>query len=894
MEKFRKKAVKALPYIIAPAAVMLILLINYYQNHIFPFGKGTVAWCDMTQQVIPLLIDLKDILAGKSGVFLNLQNAGGMNLWGVIFFFLASPFSLLVMFVKKTDMIYFVNILVMLKLMTCSVTSVFFLKKRITKLSATWCVILSIMYAFSGYAMLYYQNVIWLDMMYLFPLLMYSYGELIERKRIAPYTAVLTLMMIVNYYISYMIVIFTLMFMGIITYRYRSERKYRQGTVYFIIGSALGAFLSAVVWLPCFAQYLSSGRREGIFSEIKGTTFFTQHETTLPTVMLSAVVIVIIAAALIDARPRSKKQNTYLILTLLMTLPLIIEPINMMWHTGTYMSFPSRYGFISEYMLIITASLFITDDENRAVKPNKSCDNLPLMGCLMLILYSFTKFVLNYTSWNREMLSAYTRSLWGDKNSFHAMLQLFVMAALVYLIFFGFYKKGYLSKDLLSVFCAVMIAAEAFSNVSVYVTMPNKNNPKRAQNQRAVVDLADRIDDDSGFYRVSTGEKYFDVNLVGSMGYNSISHYTSLTSEDYMFMMKKLGYSSYWMEVGSYGATELSDALMNIKYNIRKGKAGDDAVYSNDKYVIEPKDIYLPSGLVLDKELKGAEKLPKAERGEIQQFVYENTLGDEGDELITFYECDEPKLIKQDDKGRYVFKKPKEEIYVMDYTVHIEGRQSLYFDCFDKLSNSLYEDINDCFAIYVNYIGKGDTYPSQEMNGLVKLGEFENQTVDVKIELLKSCKCTSFGVFSLDLDKLEQSADKAKTVNFKDKKGKLTGEYEANGGETCLLSIPYSDDLDIKINGESVKYSRAFDDLVSFKLKQGKNSITVTSMPKGFKLGAVVSIAGIALCVVYGIYRRKLKFSETVENAAAKLIIGIGAVVITAVYIVPVIVNFRN
>ncbi|MBQ8107182.1 MAG: YfhO family protein, partial [Ruminococcus sp.] len=228
MENFRKKAAKALPYIAAPFAVMAIILVCYQRRGIFPFGKGTVAWCDMSQQVIPLLCDLKDMLSGKAGIFLNLQNAGGMNMWGVIFFFLASPFSLLVMFVKKVDMIYFANILVMLKLMTCSVTSVFFLRRRMSELPKLWCVTLSILYAFSGYAMLYYQNVIWLDMMYLFPLLMWSFGELIDKKRVAPYTTVLTLMMVVNYYISYMVVIFTLMFMGIVCFRYREQKKYRQ------------------------------------------------------------------------------------------------------------------------------------------------------------------------------------------------------------------------------------------------------------------------------------------------------------------------------------------------------------------------------------------------------------------------------------------------------------------------------------------------------------------------------------------------------------------------------------------------------------------------------------------------------------------------------------------
>ena len=893
MENFRKKAAKALPYIAAPFAVMAIILVCYQRRGIFPFGKGTVAWCDMSQQVIPLLCDLKDMLSGKAGIFLNLQNAGGMNMWGVIFFFLASPFSLLVMFVKKVDMIYFANILVMLKLMTCSVTSVFFLRRRMSELPKLWCVTLSILYAFSGYAMLYYQNVIWLDMMYLFPLLMWSFGELIDKKRVAPYTTVLTLMMVVNYYISYMVVIFTLMFMGIVCFRYREQKKYRQSTVYFIIGSALGAFLSAVVWLPCFAQYLSSGRKESLFSQIKTTTFFASYETTLTTIFLSVSVLIFTVICVVDGRPRSKRQNTYLLLAFLMVIPLLVEPVNMMWHTGTYMSFPSRYGFITQYLLICCAALFITD-KTRIREERKKCDSLPLLIVLMVILYSFTRFTINFSIWNEKMLSAYTRSLWCDKDSFHAMMQLGLMACIVYGGFFVIHRKGFISKEVFSSLCAVIIIAEAFSNASVYLTMPQKNYPKRAQEQRLVMDLADRIQDNGGFYRVATDKKSFEVNLMGSMGYNSMSHYTSLTSQDYMFMMKKLGYSSYWMEVGSYGGTGLTDALMNIKYRIKPVNKVGDRLYSNKRYAIVEEDNYMPSGLVTDKDLSKADELPKMTRAQLQQYLYENTIGEQNDALVTEYEPDTPGIAKADDNGIYNFKLTDKQQYTMTYTIEVKGRQALYFDCFDKTSNSLREKINDSFSVYVNYKQVESSYPSQSSNGLVYLGEFNDEVVDVSIRVLKNCKCSSFGVFSLDQDKLETAVAGAKTVDFKDNNGTLTGKYTADEGDSCLLSIPYSEDLKVQINGEAVQYQKVFDDMVLIKLKKGENNIRITSMPKGFLLGAVMSIMGVGLCVAYFFLRKKIKVNDTMEKISFYAIVGAGAAAVIMVYIVPVIVNFRN
>lgn len=107
------------------------------------------------------------------------------------------------------------------------------------------------------------------------------------------------------------------------------------------------------------------------------------------------------------------------------------------------------------------------------------------------------------------------------------------------------------------------------------------------------------------------------------MGYNSLSHYTSLTSRDYMYMMKQLGYSSYWMEVGSYGGTELTDALLSVKYLIEKNTGSADAVYSNDTYEIVPTEYYLPLGIVTDADLSGSEELSTGTRSNVQKKLFE-------------------------------------------------------------------------------------------------------------------------------------------------------------------------------------------------------------------------------------------------------------------------------
>ena len=107
-----------------------------------------------------------------------------------------------------------------------------------------------------------------------------------------------------------------------------------------------------------------------------------------------------------------------------------------------------------------------------------------------------------------------------------------------------------------SILLCVVVVFECLCSSSIFIGSASTS----AQSYQAVLDLGKRIDD-SSLYRVKNDKKYFDVNLVGAMGYNTLNHYTSLISKDYIYTMKKLGFSSYWMEVNSNGGTSFSRFL---------------------------------------------------------------------------------------------------------------------------------------------------------------------------------------------------------------------------------------------------------------------------------------------------------------------------------------------
>ena len=59
---------KLVKHLVPAAATGGLLLVIYAMKGLFPFGENTISWCDMNQQVVPLLCELRRIL-GEKGVF---------------------------------------------------------------------------------------------------------------------------------------------------------------------------------------------------------------------------------------------------------------------------------------------------------------------------------------------------------------------------------------------------------------------------------------------------------------------------------------------------------------------------------------------------------------------------------------------------------------------------------------------------------------------------------------------------------------------------------------------------------------------------------------------------------------------------------------------------------
>ena len=277
---------------LAPLAVLGVLCLLYGINGLYPFGENTISWGDMNQQVVPLLLELRNILHGEGSLFYTMQTGGGMNFYGVFLFFLSSPFSFLSYFVQTGDMKWFMNLLLILKLMTCAVTAAVFFRVRFPNLRQRFGALLAVCYAFSGYTLLFYQNIVWLDVMYLFPLLLLGLDWTLNRRKPLLYILSLCAIMACQFYLGYMVVIFLLLAVAVWVFWAMPKENRGRACACFVGASLVAALLTGVIWGPALLQFMSSARGEGLVESLTSGGLFTYLSTTLPFLCSSAILVV--------------------------------------------------------------------------------------------------------------------------------------------------------------------------------------------------------------------------------------------------------------------------------------------------------------------------------------------------------------------------------------------------------------------------------------------------------------------------------------------------------------------------------------------------------------------------------------------------------------------------
>ncbi len=225
----------------------------------YPTGQYSFILSDLKAQYAPFLALNRARIVGLSGGSEHLLNnltysfqlGLGKNIMGTFGYYMASPLNLIYLLFEPSQIDLVVILLVILKLSFASGFMALFLGTRTEDKKTKWPVLLGIVYAFSLYAQAFAFQIMWLDGYMLLPLLLYFVERFITKKRYLGIIVTLLLLFVSNYYIAYMVGIYSFIYLIVRMIELKTKIREAVGTaVRYALTAGFTAMCTAVLILP--------------------------------------------------------------------------------------------------------------------------------------------------------------------------------------------------------------------------------------------------------------------------------------------------------------------------------------------------------------------------------------------------------------------------------------------------------------------------------------------------------------------------------------------------------------------------------------------------------------------------------------------------------------------
>lgn len=239
-------------YILAFVIPAIMFLALYIVREIYPFGNNCFLRSDMYHQYAPFFAEFRNKLVSGQSLSYSWDIGMGTNFSALYAYYLASPLNWLILLFPQGSIIEVMNFFIVLKLCAASVSLTHYLMKHFHTKTCTLAVF-GTFYAMSAYVAAYNWNIMWLDCIWLLPLIMLGLERLVNNDKCFLYAVSLGLCIFSNYYISIMVCISVVVYYIVLMIAYdgkRSLKNYGRKLLNFCIYSLLAGGLAAAMLLP--------------------------------------------------------------------------------------------------------------------------------------------------------------------------------------------------------------------------------------------------------------------------------------------------------------------------------------------------------------------------------------------------------------------------------------------------------------------------------------------------------------------------------------------------------------------------------------------------------------------------------------------------------------------
>ena len=789
-------------YLVLSFFIPLIIYFSiFYINGLF--NNKMMIMGDSLSQYYPLMGYLKGVLNGTNSILYSFYNGLGGPMIGTYFYYLSSLFNLLLIFVNENNILLFMTFLTIFKLSLSGLTMYIYISNKFKKNDIT-VLSFSLLYSFMGYNLNYFLEIMWLDIVLLTPLVLLGIDKIIKNKSPILYIVTLFISIYSNYYISYMLCIFVVLYFFYelnTTYDFKKNKKYMLNIIkkFFIISLLTGLMCSFFI-IPCFIEMLSYNRTSSlkeifyfdynIFNLLAKTYIGTidganPFNTNAINIYCGIITIPLVYLYFKNKFIDKKNKISTAIIIVFMTLPCFIGIFNYIWHLFTLpIGYYYRYSFLLCLFLILIAYKSYINLEINKIK---------IMNYLAIyISYSVIIIFINYF-----------KNYYNYINYYYIWLTCFLLVTYLIILF------KIKNKKLLNILIFSLILLESILNVYLSVKKYEFSNTKYIKNQNEIFKIVKQYNMDN---RIS--DEYVNNSYMGN--YMSINNFLSTYNSNNYKTLYELNNIPSIKNSNNFLHTEnlsyISDSILGINYSISTktnynyNLIGNTTISGNNYYIYENKTKLSLGWIVKD---------------------YCNNIKKEKfyDELV--FNC-----LTQNNM-KYYKEYVNESTEANKYKFNInKGYYYLYIDNLNDNIKYLNSILND------NIIRYYDDY-------LFVKNDLENYVLN-----LESNSNIHIYYFDYELYKKTFNNYKRELLEYNIDKNILTGHITTDGG-ILLVTIPYDKNLNIYVDNNKVEYEKILDTFIGINLEKGDHEIKIIYIPKYMKLSALISLISLIILVLY-------------------------------------------
>lgn len=831
----KKKYIYALSFFLP----LLTLLVGMVIFGVAPFGDHSLLIIDGLHQYMPFFSILYDKLHAGETLFYSFRTGLGINFLSLFSYYLSSPFNLIILLFPRKDLNAVVSALIVLKLSLSGLFAGIYFTKRSRK-PGFHIVAMAVAYALNGYMVGYCWNVMWLDAIMIFPIIMLGIEKLIEENDGKVYALSLFYALFCNYYIGFMICIFSVIWF--LFYRFRSFGQFICRGISFAIHSLLAGGMAAVLLIPAYFGIKATASGDQMF--LPSHSWLTnmwdiivrQYNMGYPithdnfdgnaNLYFGIFTITFLVLYLFNRKISILEKLKKLLLVVFFYISFNEEILNFIWH-GFHNQYgiPNRFSFLYGFVLLVMAFDVLEHIEEVRI----------------------WQAVLAFLAGAGVLAGAY---FLGEKEVYVEVIVSSVLLLFVYSITLIFMKTNRKNFKYYYYFLLAVMAGEVL--VSALLGFDTNGQISISKFFYATEDMEKATKDleDGTFYRSELAKALMvDENAWYPM--HGIGLFGSTAREETVDIMNSLGFSTGCNEYLFKGANPLTNLLLNVRYlyyhegdNINtefnyKDSYGCMQVYENP---VQGLSIGYGINEAIDEWYYESDYPFRV----LDDFCYEG-YNMEGifENIDIFDPITNGCSVTRTNDGEYRFDFESKEMDNLEFTINM-----------DQASDNLLLFYDGTQVENVEVMVGDETRVSGDMDGqIMQIGSVEERDIVRVIMSLKGESNSGYvrlSAANFHQDLFEELADVMTSQAFKMEKfadNHIEGSVDFSVDKYLMFSIPYDEGWTIKVDGKNVETTQIGNAFLSAIIPEGEHKVVLDFTPSGFWLGAAVS-GGSVFCFI--------------------------------------------